>query len=182
MSYSGVLALKRITIRYCQHGGSSRGVREFLASKEKKQFEEENPHCEVVVFKQNGKHPLLLGEYISPQRPSLPPAQPATPPPKVPYGSPTYRGATPAERQPQLKFKQTLERSNNTLCIKNQSVQDIYEKLLYLRNKRGGKNRNWHENNRHKTRNPSIQGVWHPEQWSYLYERVKETQPTLAQE
>jgi hypothetical protein len=39
--------------------------------------------------------------------------------------------------------------------------------LDYLVNKRPQK-RSWSERHRHKTQRPSIQGVWHPDQWAPL--------------
>lgn len=62
MSIAGVRQLKVLTIRFCQYGGSSRGVRDFLTSR-LAQFKEENPTLTVNVVAKNGQHPILIGEY-----------------------------------------------------------------------------------------------------------------------
>lgn len=74
MALRGVLQLARLTVRWCQHGGSSRGLRyarvrselthrEYLATPELQKFKEINSSVEVAVAQRNGKHPLLIAKY-----------------------------------------------------------------------------------------------------------------------
>jgi len=58
-----VRQLKKITLAYCEHGGSSQGLRTFLASSNRKEIQDTNPHIEFVYRKSNGRHPLLIAEY-----------------------------------------------------------------------------------------------------------------------
>jgi large subunit ribosomal protein L43 len=60
---SFILQCKKITLRYCNWAGSSRGMRHFL-EKDFKKFVEQNPKVEFVVVKDHG-HPIISGEYVS---------------------------------------------------------------------------------------------------------------------
>lgn len=66
MATRGVVQLKKLIITYCEHSGSSRGVREFLATKVV-HWAENHPETQVEVVTRNGygKHPFIQGEYIS---------------------------------------------------------------------------------------------------------------------
>lgn len=61
-SVGGVWHLQRLTLRYCQHGGSSLGMRQFIRS-ELAAFAEANPQLEVSTAVRNSKHPVVVGEY-----------------------------------------------------------------------------------------------------------------------
>lgn len=60
---SFILQCKKITLQYCNWGGSSQGMRELLV-KQLKQIAAENPKIEFVVQQKSG-HPLITGEYVS---------------------------------------------------------------------------------------------------------------------
>jgi len=60
---SFVQPCKRITLRYCNWGGSSKGMRDLLRNDLKK-IAEANPKVEFVVKKEAG-HPIVQGEYAS---------------------------------------------------------------------------------------------------------------------
>lgn len=60
---SFILQCKKITLRYCNWGGSSRGMRRFLENDLKK-YVEKNPKLEFVIVKEHG-HPILRGEYTN---------------------------------------------------------------------------------------------------------------------
>ena len=59
----GVPQLQKLVVRYCPHGGSSRGAPAFVFDEFAK-FAEANP---AVVFRSQlgwGKHPVLRGSYV----------------------------------------------------------------------------------------------------------------------
>lgn len=60
-----VLPCKRITITYCNFGGSSSGMRDFLRQRLPK-FASEYPEVEFKILEKPGKHPVLKGEYTTP--------------------------------------------------------------------------------------------------------------------
>lgn len=63
MNY-GRYQLKELVVRYCDWGGSSRGVREFIA-KDLVRFAEANPQLKINVLRGNNMHPVLRGRYIN---------------------------------------------------------------------------------------------------------------------
>ncbi|KAI3506660.1 hypothetical protein L1887_21223 [Cichorium endivia] len=62
MSQRGVWQLQKLTVSYCNWGGSSRGIREFMES-QLQAFKESNPQLEVVTELNRGQHPFLKGAY-----------------------------------------------------------------------------------------------------------------------
>lgn len=63
MATRGVKQLTKLTLSYCEHGGSSRTIREFISSGRVIDFARENPTVEVSVKPRNGHHPFILGHY-----------------------------------------------------------------------------------------------------------------------
>jgi large subunit ribosomal protein L43 len=53
----------RLTVRYCDFGGSSRGAREWIKTR-LPQFATENPHLACRTILGRGKHPAMQGEYL----------------------------------------------------------------------------------------------------------------------
>jgi large subunit ribosomal protein L43 len=64
MSLKGVRQLKELTIRYCDIGGSSRGIREWIRA-EAIQFAKENPTMQVTTIKKRNNHPFVQGDYLN---------------------------------------------------------------------------------------------------------------------
>lgn len=60
---SFVQPCKRVTLRYCNWGGSSKGMRELLRS-QLRTIAEANPKIEFVAQKKAG-HPIVQGEYAN---------------------------------------------------------------------------------------------------------------------
>ena len=60
----GVWQLQRLQIKYCEHGGSSEGVRRML-KRGIEQFEQTNPQIEISTVVNNGHHPVIIGEYLN---------------------------------------------------------------------------------------------------------------------
>ena len=65
MATRGVFQLKKLRLFYCEHGGSSRAIRDFLGSGKMIDWANEHPHVEIVVQIRNGKHPYVKSEYLT---------------------------------------------------------------------------------------------------------------------
>ena len=63
MATRGVFQCRTLTLRYCEHGGSSRAVREYLASGKLLEWASSRPTVEVRVSVANGRHPNLSAGY-----------------------------------------------------------------------------------------------------------------------
>ena len=59
----GVPQLQRLVVRYCPHGGSSRGARAFVFEEFAK-YAEANPAVECRSELGRGKHPCVRGSYV----------------------------------------------------------------------------------------------------------------------
>ncbi|ETI34332.1 hypothetical protein F441_18932 [Phytophthora nicotianae CJ01A1] len=68
MATKGVWQLKQVTIRYCQHGGSSRYVRQLLGDERFLKFVEENPQVQFETELKGARHPILIGDYVTNER------------------------------------------------------------------------------------------------------------------
>ncbi len=55
----------QLSIRYCEHGGSSSILREFLSSGRIISFARENPSVTILVKPRNGHHPYIQGHYLT---------------------------------------------------------------------------------------------------------------------
>ena len=62
MSIRGVFQLSKLTVRYCDIQSGSRGVRDFLRNGATA-FAAKNPHLDIHVEVQCGRHPIAIGEY-----------------------------------------------------------------------------------------------------------------------
>jgi large subunit ribosomal protein L43 len=61
----GVHQLKNIRLYFCDFGGSSMGVRDFLKSEELVQFLEKNDHVKFEVYMRRNHHPYISSTYIN---------------------------------------------------------------------------------------------------------------------
>ncbi|CCC67699.1 hypothetical protein NCAS_0A11410 [Naumovozyma castellii] len=59
-----VFPCKKITLQYCNWGGSSEGMREFLTSKRLNSLAKKYPFIQFNILKKSG-HPLLRAEYTN---------------------------------------------------------------------------------------------------------------------
>ncbi|XP_073236229.1 large ribosomal subunit protein mL43-like [Porites lutea] len=59
-----VRPLQRLVLNYCQRGGSSRGIREYI-DKNVVEFAKNNPEVTVYVRERNGKHPRIVANFIN---------------------------------------------------------------------------------------------------------------------
>ena len=59
----GVLQLTQLVVRYCPHGGSSRGARDYVFG-DLAAFAAANPAVECRSELGRGKHPVVRGSYV----------------------------------------------------------------------------------------------------------------------
>jgi len=65
MATRGVFQCQKLTLRYCEHGGSSRAVRDYLASGRLLEWASVRPTVHIRVKVANGKHPNVTADYIT---------------------------------------------------------------------------------------------------------------------
>mmetsp|Transcript_18174 Transcript_18174/g.25858 ORF Transcript_18174/g.25858 Transcript_18174/m.25858 type:complete len:132 (-) Transcript_18174:139-534(-) len=65
MATRGVKQLQELSVRYCEHGGSSSMIREFISSGRIVHFARENPTVTIIVKPRNGHHPFIKGHYLT---------------------------------------------------------------------------------------------------------------------
>lgn len=65
MATRGVFQLKKLRLVYCEYGGSSAAVRDFVRNGKIIDWAKKYPYISVKVEIKNGKHPLIQGEYRS---------------------------------------------------------------------------------------------------------------------
>ena len=66
MATRGVPQLRKLYIRYCEHGGSSSPIRSYLSSSPHLlNFASAHPHINIIVKPRNGHHPYIEGHYVT---------------------------------------------------------------------------------------------------------------------
>lgn len=65
MCSRGVFQLKKLSVYFCDFGGSSSGVRDFISSPSITQFLKANPQIEVQAICKRNHHPFVRGTYIN---------------------------------------------------------------------------------------------------------------------
>mmetsp|Transcript_12669 Transcript_12669/g.18476 ORF Transcript_12669/g.18476 Transcript_12669/m.18476 type:complete len:132 (-) Transcript_12669:279-674(-) len=65
MATRGIKQLKQLQLVFCEHGGSSRSIREYISTGRIVQFATDNPTVEVEAKLRNGKHPYVKAEYMT---------------------------------------------------------------------------------------------------------------------
>ena len=63
MATRGVFQLQKLRLYYCEHGGSSRAMRDFLGSGKLVDWATDHPHVEIIVQPRNGNHPYIRAAY-----------------------------------------------------------------------------------------------------------------------
>lgn len=72
MCSRGVFQLKKLTVFFCDFGGSSNGVREMISSPQMKDFIENNKQIEFEFVCKRNHHPYMRGSYINGYNKDLP--------------------------------------------------------------------------------------------------------------
>jgi large subunit ribosomal protein L43 len=65
MATRGVMQLTKLRLVYCEYGGSSAAVRDYIGSGKIIEWAKDHPHVKVSVEVRNGNHPFVEGEYRS---------------------------------------------------------------------------------------------------------------------
>lgn len=65
MCTRGVFQLRKLSVYFCDFGGSSAGVRRTLMSNELKEFMAANQHIEFNFIIKRNHHPFVTGAYIN---------------------------------------------------------------------------------------------------------------------
>ena len=65
MCSRGVYQLKKLSLFFCDWGGSSQGVRDLLTSKTLKEFINTHPHIEFEFIRKRNYHPYVSSTYIN---------------------------------------------------------------------------------------------------------------------
>ncbi|KAL7426644.1 hypothetical protein ACHAXH_000398, partial [Discostella pseudostelligera] len=66
MATRGIPQLRKLYIRYCEHGGSSSPIRSYLSSSPHLlDFATSHPHITIIVKPRNGHHPYIEGHYVT---------------------------------------------------------------------------------------------------------------------
>jgi large subunit ribosomal protein L43 len=65
MATRGVFQLQKLVLTYCEHGGSSRAVRDVVSSGQLSQWAVDHPHVQIHVRVRNGRHPYVEGSYVN---------------------------------------------------------------------------------------------------------------------
>ena len=63
MATRGVMQLTRLRLYYCEHGGSSAGIRNYIANGGLAAWATKYPDVEIDVTPRNGRHPYVEGDY-----------------------------------------------------------------------------------------------------------------------
>lgn len=65
MSIRGITQLKTVKMFFCDFGGSSKGVREFLKSPSVVEFVKDNSDVQFEFVMKRGRHPFIAAEYLN---------------------------------------------------------------------------------------------------------------------
>ena len=57
--------MQKLVLTYCEHGGSSRAIRDVIASGQLSQWAIDHPHVQIHVQVRNGRHPFVEGSYVN---------------------------------------------------------------------------------------------------------------------
>ena len=124
MATRGVFQLQKLWVFYCEHGGSSKAVREYLGAGKLVEWATEHPHVDIILKPRNGKHPYVRGIYKT----------------QATAHQVCIRNSTPEE------IGQVMDKLHNRsgrkikklvkpVVTQTQSVQGVWTPMLDLRNK-----------------------------------------------
>jgi large subunit ribosomal protein L43 len=120
MATRGIFQLQKLSLVYCEHGGSSRAVRDFIGSGRIIDWAKDHPHLQVELKVRNGKHPFVQGEYLT-----GPPKQVTV---KNEGLSQIYKVMNMLKNQSGRKIK----RFNRPVITQTPSIQGVWTPMLSL--------------------------------------------------
>jgi large subunit ribosomal protein L43 len=65
MATRGIFQLTKLRLSYCEVGGSSRAMREYLGNGELSNWATTHPHVSIEVKRKNGHHPVVHADYLT---------------------------------------------------------------------------------------------------------------------
>lgn len=65
MATRGVFQLSKVTLHYCEVGGSSRAMREYIGNGQLASWATSHPHVSIEVKRRNGHHPYVHADYLT---------------------------------------------------------------------------------------------------------------------
>jgi large subunit ribosomal protein L43 len=65
MATRGSFQLKELLLYYCEHGGSSRTLRDYIGTGRLSKWAASHPHVDIQVKVRNGHHPFVQGSYLT---------------------------------------------------------------------------------------------------------------------
>jgi large subunit ribosomal protein L43 len=65
MATRGIFQLTKLSIYYCEVGGSSRALRDYIANGELVSWASQHPHVQMEVKRNNGHHPVIHADYLT---------------------------------------------------------------------------------------------------------------------
>lgn len=65
MATRGIFQLTKLRLSYCEVGGSSRSMREYLGNGELAKWAAAHPHVSIEVKQKNGHHPIVHADYLT---------------------------------------------------------------------------------------------------------------------
>mmetsp|Transcript_2115 Transcript_2115/g.3350 ORF Transcript_2115/g.3350 Transcript_2115/m.3350 type:complete len:137 (+) Transcript_2115:198-608(+) len=120
MATRGVFQLSKLSLVYCEHGGSSRVVRDFISSGRIIDWATEHAHLEIELKVRNGKHPYVQGHYLTgPSKQVTVKNEPL---------SQIYHVMTALKNQSGRKMK----RLNRPVITQTPSIQGVWTPMLTL--------------------------------------------------
>ena len=65
MATRGIFQLRKLTLKYCEVGGSSRGIREYIGDGHLVKWATEHPHVNIEVVRRQNRHPVVHADYLT---------------------------------------------------------------------------------------------------------------------
>ena len=65
MATRGIYQLTKLSLYYCEVGGSSRALREYIGNGQLVSWAERHPHVTIDVKRKNGHHPIVHADYLT---------------------------------------------------------------------------------------------------------------------
>jgi large subunit ribosomal protein L43 len=71
MATRGILQCTKLLLHYCEVGGSSRAIREYIGNGHLVAWAAAHPHIEIEVNRRNGHHPYVQADYLTKQKTNI---------------------------------------------------------------------------------------------------------------
>ena len=65
MATRGIYQLTKLSLYYCEVGGSSRSLREYIGNGQLVSWAARHPHLTIEVKRNNGHHPVIHADYLT---------------------------------------------------------------------------------------------------------------------